>query len=378
MVVEKRKEAETKKVIHSHENVVRDDAIGGKLLSWYYEHARDLPWRLTKDPYCIWLSEIMLQQTRVAAVIPYYQAFLLRFPNIKTLANAEEHVVLKQWEGLGYYSRARNLHKAAKIVVNEYAGKWPTTAAAIKVLPGIGDYTAGAIASIAFGERVPAVDGNVLRVVSRLNGLFDDITLPKTKREIKNAVKGWLANNNPGDSNQALIELGALVCLPRKPMCKQCCLSKECAANISGWQMKIPVKQPKKKSKVVRRIVVMLFNGEGKVLMRRRTERLLNGLWEFPGFTSDSEPGDKQALKDALEQIGLFSNQAELSVSVQHVFTHLVWNMQGYVVKAENGSHTPEGYQWFEVSRLDEIAIPTAMTVFKQEVRLITGLFKRE
>ena len=266
------------------------------LLSWYRANARDLPWRHTRDPYRIWVSEIMLQQTRVAAVVGYYHRFLQAFPNVEALADAPEEKLLSLWQGLGYYSRARNLRKAAQIVKER--GAFPDTYQELLALPGIGAYTAGAIASAAFGRPVPAVDGNVLRVMSRLNDNHGDILSPKVRRGIESQVKALFpdADADIRVFNQALMELGATVCVPNgPPQCERCPVAAHCLARERGTALQLPVRAPKKARRVEDRTVFVLCRDNRTALRKRPGRGLLAGLWEFPnteGTLSETEAAE--------------------------------------------------------------------------------------
>src|ERR1700722_12802071 len=252
------------------------------LLRWYRRHHRQLPWRATRDPYRIWVSEIMLQQTRVETVLPYYARWVRVFPTVRALARAKNDRVLKLWEGLGYYSRARNLHRAAQTVVRDHHGKLPRTAEGLRQLPGIGRYTAGAIASIAFGERVPLVDGNVARVFARIFAIPDNVKTPRTMDKLWQLAEELVPNSNPGDFNQALMELGALVCTPANPRCEACPMRRVCVARAEGLVDQLPNRgQPQTAELVV--VSAALVRRNGSLLMQRRPERgLLAGMWELP------------------------------------------------------------------------------------------------
>jgi A/G-specific adenine glycosylase len=258
------------------------EAFRRDLPRWYRRHHRSLPWRTTRDPYRIWVSEIMLQQTRVETVLPYYARWLRAFPTIHALARAKSDRVLKLWEGLGYYSRARNLHRAAQTVVREYGGKLPRTAEGLRQLPGIGRYTAGAIASIAFGEHVPLVDGNVARVFARIFAITASVKAPATMETLWQFAEKLVPARNPGDFNQALMELGALVCTPTNPRCEVCPMRHVCAARTRGLVDQLPNRgQPQTTKRVV--VSAALVRRNGSLLMQRRPERgLLAGMWELP------------------------------------------------------------------------------------------------
>ena len=306
-------------------------ALNRPLMAWYRENARMLPWRSSKDPYRIWLSEIMLQQTRVEAVKPYFHRFLQELPDIESLAKVSEERLLKLWEGLGYYSRAKNLQKCAKILVETYEGKMPEEFEEILKLPGIGSYTAGAIASIAFSVPVPAVDGNVLRVAARVLGDRTDITKPSFKKRIESLLKVTMDQENPGDFNQALIETGALVCVPNgEPKCLICPLASLCKARRDGLYREIPGKAPKK-SRKKEALTVLILEREGQIALRKRpTSGLLASLYELP-----NKPGRLEE-KDIPKAFGLEKKEI-LSVeplpAAKHIFSHVEWEMIGYRVR---------------------------------------------
>ncbi len=329
------------------------------LLNWYRAHARVLPWRENTAPYRVWVSEIMLQQTRVDTVIPYYERFLAELPTVERLADVPEERLLKLWEGLGYYSRARNLQKAAQTVMATHGGVFPAKYEDILSLPGIGEYTAGAVASIAFNRPTPAVDGNVLRVVSRLTGSRSDIADPKTKAAVTESLRKIYPREHCGDFTQSLMELGATVCLPNgAPKCEVCPLADLCTARAEGTVMEIPVKAPKKARKIENKAVLLLFH-DGKVALRRRAgQGLLAGLWEFPML--EGHPGEKELA--ARLKIGIL--KIEKSVDAKHIFSHLEWHMQGW--RIDCASETPE-FIWVTAEQLkNEITLPTAFKVFRK------------
>lgn len=332
------------------------------LCRWFAEHKRDLPWRQDKNPYHIWLSEIMLQQTRVEAVIPYYERFLAACPTVYDLAVLDEQKLLKLWEGLGYYSRARNLQKAAQILCNEYGGIFPADFHALRSLPGIGDYTAGAIGSIAFGLPVPAVDGNVLRVMARLSGNSRPIDNPKIKKDITAQVCQLLPAGQSGDFNQALMELGATICLPHgAPKCQNCPAACLCAAFQQGTALSLPTRSPKKPRKIQQR-TILLLHCQGKIAVRRRPAKgLLAGLWELPAYKGALPP---EALRQQLAQDG-FSVREILSLRpAKHIFTHIEWHMSGYDITL---NACPDGFIWATPEQLrGEYALPSAFRPFLQ------------
>jgi A/G-specific adenine glycosylase len=293
------------------------------LLAWYDANKRDLPWRRTRDPYAIWISETMLQQTRVDTVIPYYERFLARFPDIEALATADSDDVLGEWAGLGYYSRARNLQAAARVLADSHDCRIPDDVDELRSLPGIGRYTAGAVASIAFDRAAAIVDGNVARVLARLLGIREDIKKPEVVKRLWAEAEGLARGTRPGDLNQALMELGALICTPAEPDCGRCPLRKHCDAHAQGDAAALPVKQKKPKAKRVSAVAGWLLR-RGKVLaVRRPPEGLLGGLWELPG--GDLERREEPAagwIRNLRERVGLTVERAEYVGSIEHVFTH--------------------------------------------------------
>ncbi len=326
------------------------------LLEWYRDHARTLPWRSDPTPYHVWVSEIMLQQTRVAAVLDYYRRFLEALPTVEALAAVEEDRLMKLWQGLGYYNRARNLQKAARQIVEERGGRFPETYEGLLELSGVGEYTAGAIASIAFGVPVPAVDGNVLRVVARITGDSGDITRPETKSRMRAALLDVLPRTMPGDFNQALMELGATVCLPNgAPLCGQCPARAFCAAYLQDRTEALPVKAPKGERRVEERTVFLIFRA-GRVALRRRPGRgLLAGLWEYPN--------ERSPAACPVEALGL-----EAGPAGKHIFSHIEWRMTSVIVQAA-GEELPEGWVWAgEADLRTEYAVPNAFRAFEQAV----------
>lgn len=263
--------------------------ISELLLPWYDAHKRSLPWRGTQDPYAVWVSETMLQQTRVVTVLDYFPRFMQDYPTLQALAAAEEAAVLKHWEGLGYYSRARNLHKGAKQVVSQYGGALPADVTELQRISGIGSYTAGAIASIAFGLLVAAVDANVIRVVSRVAGIRENVGIPAVRRELEATAAALVPTLRPGDYNQALMDLGSAVCVSGTPDCDLCPLREHCVACATGTPEELPVLPRKHPPKHIQWDVVLLFSPEG-VLMRRRNEALLHNLWVYPMLEGHTAP----------------------------------------------------------------------------------------
>lgn len=333
------------------------------LLPWYEANKRDLPWRHSGDPYHIWLSEIMLQQTRVEAVKGYYARFLTHLPTIGDLAACEDEKLHKLWEGLGYYSRVRNLKKAANVIMTQFGGVFPTEYADVISLPGIGAYTAGAICSIAFNRKTPAVDGNVLRVYARL---MNDPT-PIDKPSFRKKVQEELADVYPtqaGAFTQALMELGATLCGPnRAPECGQCPLKEICAGYRMGTAASLPVR-PEKKEKRVEHLTVFILHCDGAYALEKRPPTgLLAGLWQFPNVPGTLELADAI---DALSQLGLSVKGVCRQVERQHIFTHIRWEMRGFYLDV--GEKT-EMYCWMTPEEIQKTAaLPTAMRQFWEEI----------
>lgn len=333
------------------------------LLNWYQENKRDLPWRRDREPYHIWLSEIMLQQTRVEAVRGYYERFLKELPDIKSLAACPEEKLLKLWEGLGYYNRARNLKKAAEKIMEDYNGSFPTSYEEILALPGIGSYTAGAVASIAFSQPYPAVDGNVLRVLMRLGDDSSDIG----KAEVKKGIEEILKENMPSDPrswNQALMELGALVCLPNgEPHCALCPWEKNCFARANRTIGQRPVKSPKKARRIEKRSILLLSDGERVLLHKRPKKGLLAGLYEFPNVEGWQE---KERLLAYARELGAGLLRIEELEEAKHIFTHVEWRMKGYLLRIEEAAEVGEkDYFYVDLKELETVyAIPSAFRVY--------------
>ena len=350
--------------------------IVAPLIAWYRENARVLPWRENPEPYRVWVSEIMLQQTRVEAVKPYYNRFLSALPDIAALAAAPEEQLLKLWEGLGYYSRVRNLQKAAKKVMEEFGGVLPADYEQLKTLPGIGEYTAGAIASIAFGIAVPVVDGNVLRVISRVTGNFEQIDAPACKKRMWQQLDEILPKQAPGDFNQALMELGATVCLPSgAPLCESCPLKEQCAARQNGWIEQLPVRAPKKQKRLEERTVLLFWQG-GRVGLRRRPSKgLLAGMWEFPSISGKMEEGEVR--KFLLDQ-GAKLRSIYALPPARHVFTHIVWEMKGYAVELARLPKEGDLQFWEPQALLESAALPSAFRAYTACVKKVAERQKGE
>lgn len=330
------------------------------ILNWYQENARILPWREQIVPYHIWLSEIMLQQTRIEAVKKYYHRFITEVPTIHDLAVIEEEKLLKLWEGLGYYSRARNLKKAAQIMMEKYDGRMPECYEELIKLPGIGEYTAGAIASIAFHEKVPAVDGNVLRVVSRVIGSTKDILLPQTKEEITNELKKIMPENS-GDFNQGLMELGEVICVPNgEPFCFKCPLNKICIAKRDKLTDLIPVREKKLKRKIQEKTIFLLYHENKFAIRKRNSKGLLANMYEFPNMDTFL---DEDKISKKLGEWNLSAKKIQYIGKEKHIFTHIEWNMIGYKIEVKEKNTE---FIWKDIDEIEEkYSLPTAFSKFK-------------
>lgn len=328
------------------------------LLNWYDYNARILPWRSEPTPYRVWISEIMLQQTRVEAVKPYYDRFMAELPDVKALAEVEDDRLMKLWEGLGYYNRARNLKAAAITIMEEFGGELPADYKELLSLKGIGEYTAGAIGSIAYGLLVPAVDGNVLRVVARLLANGEDVLKPATKKWMTKEIADILPKDRTGDFNQALMELGATVCLPNgAPLCEQCPWDTVCKAHKKGEELLYPFKQPKKARRIEEKTVYLL-EYEGKYALRRRPKKgVLAGLWEFPTFDCEQQENNVDKIPEKLLK---HSENVDRIGKGKHIFSHIEWHIIGYYVVLRE-KWEEEGLVWVSKEELKEsYAVPSA------------------
>ena len=346
------------------------------LLEWYDRAAADLPWRSTQDAYAIWLSEIMLQQTQVETVIPYYERFLQAYPTVQALAAAPLDDVLKLWEGLGYYSRARNLHRTAQVIAHDLEGYFPRTADGLQKLPGVGRYTAGAIASIAFGQAAPVLDGNVIRVFARLADLEADVTQNDTKNQLWQMAERLLPDTRPGDYNQALMELGRTVCKPRSPLCGECPVQRHCLAFKRGTQDERPVRTPRAATPHYDVAAGIIWNDRGEVLIAQRPlNGLLGGLWEFPGGKQEAGETLPECLKRELrEELAIEVEVGELFTVVRHGFTHFKITLHAFTCRYVSGEPQTIGVRDFAW------VLPTALDQYsfgKADREVITALSAR-
>ncbi|TLS35708.1 A/G-specific adenine glycosylase [Pseudalkalibacillus caeni] len=349
--------------LHKSLEKINKERFNKDLLSWYRSEQRDLPWRQNQDPYRIWVSEIMLQQTKVDTVIPYFKRFIESFPTVYDLAAAPEDKVLKAWEGLGYYSRARNLQSAVKEVVETYNGKVPDTPEQIANLKGVGPYTAGAILSIAYNKPEPAVDGNVMRVFSRILSIWDDIAKPSTRKIFEEAVRKLISEENPSHFNQALMELGAMVCTPKSPSCLLCPVQSHCQAFAEGVQDELPVKSKKKPPKPVPMAVGVLKTMENEVLIHKRPSTgLLANLWEFPNHEtlSGGNAQDEQLQAFIEESYGVETEIEEHVKNFEHVFSHIKWKLAVYSGNVVKKASETEELRFVNIDQLEEFTFPVS------------------
>jgi A/G-specific adenine glycosylase len=343
-------------------------APAAAVLAWWDRHRRDLPWRArpgaATDPYKVWLSEIMLQQTTVAAVTPYFSAFLARWPNVGLLAQASSEEVMRAWAGLGYYSRARNLHACAKIIAGAFGGRFPATEALLRELPGIGPYTAAAIAAIAFGQRAAAIDGNVTRVIARLFAI--ETPLPAAQAEIKARAEDMVPAERPGDFAQAMMDLGAMVCTPRRPSCGMCPLRDVCLGSASGHAEMLPRKAPRPLRPLRRGAAFFVRRRDGAVLVRTRPDKgLLGGMVELPGSLWETDFDEVLAPSQA----PLRAPFRKLESCIDHAFTHFALRLSIYVADVTNNRRAPNGYRWTPARELDNEAFPGVMRKVIEAVR---------
>lgn len=332
------------------------------LLKWYKDNKQMLPWRLDKEPYHVWISEIMLQQTRIEAVKQYYIKFMENIPTIYDLSVIPEDKLLKYWEGLGYYNRARNLKKSATQIVEKYQGEFPTRYEDILKLPGIGEYTAGAISSICFSLKEVAVDGNVLRVYMRLKNCYDNIDDVHVKKEVAKSIKAILPKNS-GDFNEGIMELGEVICLPTgEPKCKICPLKKYCQSYLKGTMLDLPIRSPKKIPKE-EKCTVYLYIYKDTVAIEKKENGLLQKLWQFP---NENQNHSLKQVKEKLNSMGIVTKKIHKNIENRHVFSHRIWKMQAYIIEVDTKIH---GYNWVTVEQIrKEYAVATAFQPFLKEV----------
>lgn len=336
-----------------------------ELLTWWDTGHAETPWRKTRDPYAIWVAEVMLQQTQVATVIPYFERWMARFPSVEELATAPLNDVLKIWEGLGYYSRARNLHAAAQTIVDEYGGRLPKDVQELMKLKGIGRYTAGAIASIAFDRPAPVLDGNVIRVLSRLLDFDGDVTKSKAKNYLWQEAARLVPNHRPGDHNQALMELGQTICLPANPHCHLCPISVTCLARARGTQHERPVRPPRREIPHHDVCAGVIWGEDGRILIAQRPlDGLLGGLWEFPGGKLLAGESFSQALRrEIFEELGIEIEVGSKLAAVEHTYTHFrisLYAFHAYHIAGEPRNLEVADHAWISLDELPEF--PFAVT----------------
>jgi A/G-specific adenine glycosylase len=335
------------------------------LAEWYRREHRELPWRQTRDPYRVWVSEVMLQQTQVRTVLPYYERFLAAFPTVQALAAAPEERVQKLWEGLGYYARCRHLHAAAQRLVAEHGGAFPTTLAAVRALPGIGRSTAGAILTFALGQRHPVLDGNVKRVLARVFDIDEDVGRARVERRLWGLSEALLAvAEAPDEHNQALMELGALVCTPRRPACPSCPVGAHCEARERGTQAQRPVRRRRGPVPHHHIAVGVIWDGARLLIQRRQAQGLLGGLWEFPGGKREQgESFDETVAREVREELGLEVQVDEQFATVRHAYSHFRITMHAFHCRYLGGEPVPKASQevrWVALEQLEVYAFPKA------------------
>lgn len=349
------------------------DHLQSRLIEWYKKNHRPLPWRQTRDPYRIWVSEVMLQQTQVQTVVPYYQEFIQRFPTVETLAKADLQQVLKQWEGLGYYGRARNLHRASQEILTRHGGQFPEAHDEIKKLPGVGDYIAAALSSIAFNTPFAVVDGNVKRVLSRLFEIDTPINKNGVNRYFGRMAEGLLERRQPGTYNQAIMELGALICRPKAPECTQCPISPMCQALGNGTVGQYPKRIRAARLPEYKIAIGVVFKKDKVLITKRRPKGLLGGLWEFPGGKINSQESPKTAcIREIKEETGLTVTVTEPLSQIKHAYTHFKIVAHVFVCRYVTGRvrlQGPEDYRWIRIDEIDNYPFPGANHKFIPLIR---------
>ncbi len=343
---------------------MKDNELQQKVLDWYRARRRDLPWRRSADPYRIWISEVMLQQTQVDTVIPYYERFIEQFPGVESLAKADLSAVLKAWEGLGYYARARNLHRAAAVIVREFDGFIPKDYQTLKTLPGIGEYTAAAIASIAFGQPVAVLDGNARRVLARWIGFTEEARSREGKRTLKIAADRFLYGSDAGAWNSAMMELGAMVCTPQNPRCDACPACLGCQAHRLGATDRIPLRTPRKPIPHYHVTAGLIWDKDSLLIAQRKEEGFLGGLWEFPGGKQEDGESLTECLsRELTEELNIRVEVGEEVCQVEHAYTH--FSITLHVFQCEYLSGPPQAlgctrWKWVNPAKLSEFAFPHA------------------
>lgn len=346
------------------------------LLTWFAGHARVLPWRSEPTPYRVWISEIMLQQTRVEAVKPYFERFVRELPDIRALSECPEDKLLKLWEGLGYYNRVRNLQTAAKQIMEEYGGTMPSEYQELLKLKGIGHYTAGAISSIAFGKKAPAVDGNVLRVITRLTEDDTDIMKQSFRTKMEDILVEVMPDEQAGEFNQALMELGATVCVPNgDPKCAECPWEKLCLAHQNGRENNYPVKTKQKSRRIEEKTILVIRDGDRIVLQKRPPKGLLAGLYEFPageGYLSEEE------VIKMVEGMGFAPLRIQPLSEAKHIFSHVEWHMRGFMVRIEETEDVPQGFFLVDREQTEkDYAIPAAYAAYTKVMNIELGVSRK-
>ncbi len=353
---------------------MQETEFATRILEWYKEHKREMPWRETGDPYKIWISEIMLQQTRVDQAWPYFERFISQFPTVFDLAEASQQQVLKAWEGLGYYSRARNLHAASKMIAEDYDGKLPEEYDEIIKLKGIGPYSAAAITSIAFGKPNAVVDGNVIRVITRYFGIEEDIRSSRTVKQVQEHVNELISYEYPASFNQGLMEIGSLVCKPSNPDCLKCPIQAGCITTKMARTDSIPYKSPAKKKPHKHIGVGIIERKDGKVLIALRPENvMLGGLWEFPGGKQDAGETIQQTVeRELLEELGVGVKAYKEFMKLKHVYSHFSITLHAYNCTLISGTPKPKSSQeirWVEISELEEYPFPKANKLLTEKLK---------
>ena len=349
-------------------------------MAWYEQGKRDMPWRRTDDPYRIWLSEVMLQQTRVDQAQPYYERFTAAFPTVEALAAADLDAVLRLWEGLGYYSRARNLHKAARLVIDQFEGRFPDTYDAIRTLPGVGAYTAAAVLSIAFGRPHAVLDGNVIRVLTRAFAIADEISGSRTRKQLQTLADTLLDSSKPGDFNQAMMELGATVCLPKKPLCRVCPLQAQCEAQKRGEVEKFPEPRARPGLKKIE-VSAAVITRNGKVFIQQRPHSgLMGGLWEFPGGKRQPKETEEECLtREIQEELSIPIAISKKMMTIKHSYTQFRVTLNVFWCPWKSGrirATQCEQWKWVKYEDLNHYTFPAANAKIVKVLLNGKGTFK--